>query len=52
MRKYILKLTKWLVLKYFSDGLSPIIAGDGTNEIIAWRWTFYDPKYENKKHKK
>lgn len=52
-RKLIFYIVKWLIRKYFSDGLTPVW---GTNtakdKIIAWKWRFYDEKYESQKTKK
>lgn len=51
MRKLIFKFTKWLIRRYFPEGLSPIYANDNplTTEVIAWRWTFYDEAYDGKR---
>lgn len=53
IRSIIFRFTKWLVRKYFSDGLKPIYASDKpvSTEIIAWEWRFYDEQYENRLNK-
>lgn len=49
MRKLMFKVVKWMIRRYFHEGLSPIF---GTNEaegtIIAWEWRFLDEAYERK----
>lgn len=51
-REILFKFTKWLVRKYFSDGLTPMWgSGKARGEIIAWEWRFYDEAYEKKKNK-
>lgn len=46
-RSFLFRLVKWIIRKYFNDGLNPIL---GSNEmkdkIIAWKWMFYDEEYE------
>lgn len=67
-RKLMFALTKWLVRKYFSDGvtarwgedterytdgLKPIMgSAEWKHKIIAWEWRFYDEKYEQYRNRK
>ena len=39
------KLVKWLIFRYFSDGLTPEY-GLITGKIIGWKWVFKEQKYK------
>ena len=46
----LLKLAKWIIRKYFNEGLTPVYGCDDFNKIIAWKWMFYDEKYEKERN--
>ncbi len=53
IRQTLFKLTKWLVRKYFSCGLTPMYgSNEAKDKIIAWEWRFYDEKYEIERNRK
>ena len=47
MRKLLFEFTKWVIRKYFSEGLEIIEGSEKMQgKAIAWKWTFIDEKWE------
>lgn len=45
-REILFKIAKWIIRKWFKDGLKPVMASDDSGRVIAWKWMFYDEQYE------
>lgn len=46
IKQFLFRLVKWIIRRYFNNGLNAIMANDDSSKVIAWKWIFYDEKYE------